>query len=57
LGISFALYSDEKGELSTDGIINDDESSSTGFADFLLYSAAAVYSAYFYFLKEISIRY
>ena len=47
------FISDERASYLTDGNINDDVFSSTGFRwDFLLYSASAVYSAYFFIFKK-----
>ena len=47
------LMGDERSSYLTDGNINDDSFSSTGFRwDFVIYSAAAVYSAYFFIFKK-----
>lgn len=47
------FMSDERSSYLTDGNINDDSFSSTGFRwDFVLYSASAVYSAYFFIFKK-----
>lgn len=47
------LMADERTSYLTEGNVNDDAFSSTGFRwDFLLYSAAAVYSAYFFIFKK-----
>lgn len=47
------FMADERSSYLTDGNINDDQFSSTGFRwDFVIYSAAAVYSAYFFIFKK-----
>jgi hypothetical protein len=47
------LMGDERSSYLTDGNVNDDSFSSTGFRwDFVVYSAAAVYSAYFFIFKK-----
>jgi hypothetical protein len=47
------FMADERTSYLTSGNINDDEFSSTGFRwDFLLYSASAVFSAYYFIFKK-----
>lgn len=47
------FMSDERASYLTEGNVNDDAFSSTGFRwDFVLYSAAAVYSAYYFIFKK-----
>lgn len=47
------FMADERTSYLTEGNVNDDDFSSTGFRwDFVLYSAAAVYSAYFFIFKK-----
>ncbi len=52
-GFFAGLIEDERVSYLTDGNINNDDFSSTGFRwDFLIYSAAAVYCAYFFIYKK-----
>ncbi|MFA9189953.1 EpsG family protein [Flavobacterium sp. FZUC8N2.13] len=52
-GLFAGFMADERSSYLTDGNINNDSFSSSGFRwDFLLYSASAVYTAYFFIFKK-----
>jgi hypothetical protein len=52
-GLFSGFMTDERASYLTEGNVNDDVFSSTGFRwDFVLYSASAVYSAYFFIFKK-----
>lgn len=52
-GLFAGLMADERVSYLTDGNVNNDSFSSTGFRwDFLMYSASAVYAAYFFIFKK-----
>lgn len=52
-GLFAGFMADDRVSYLTEGNVNDDSFSSTGFRwDFLLYSASAVYAAYFFIFKK-----